>query len=141
MNEQRNRLLRALDRYRDADVPSIKVDVAQPWDLQDDWDNSPMPHNDKPGIYCIFSADADLLYIGKASLDSCIYSRVVKHVGPNDAGPGRVARPGDHWSKPPRILISVAVEKAYHAPSLEEWLIGELNPSTNDRRPRRQGEG
>jgi hypothetical protein len=36
-----------------------------------------------------------------------------------------------NWSSQPKILITISVERAFEAPSLEEFLIEQLNPSDN----------
>jgi hypothetical protein len=80
----------------------------------------------KSGCYLIFSADGDLLYVGKASNTKSLGSRLVRF------------RYNEHgWLPKPEWVVMVEVPEPFEAPSLEEFLISKLQPRFNDRGIRR----
>jgi hypothetical protein len=81
----------------------------------------------KPGCYAISPEGGNLLYyIGKASLGATVGSRLVRF---------RYKPPT--WLPVPAFVQVVEVSEAFEAPSLEEFLIRELQPKFNDRGIRR----
>ena len=129
-----NAFTKFLTRYWPSGVPA--PDVAQALDLfpsqpvpagftpQKTW-KDPWPFNDRAGVYLIYSAEFDLLYVGTAQY---LGARLSGHFGS-----GKDCVPRGKWSKPPRFVISIAVPEdvPFEAPALEGFLIGELGPPDN----------
>lgn len=107
--------------YRRSDLPEFKVHV---YDINS-WGGTEVSY--KPGCYGFYCAAWDLLYVGKASLSASVGSRCYAHL--------RHPRPS--WLPVPAFVLIVEVSEAFEAPSLEEFLIRELQPKFNDRGIRR----
>ena len=80
------------------------------------------PESWAKGCYAIYSADGDILYIGKASNTKTVGDRIVRF---------RYKR--SNWQPPPEFVQIIEVAEAFEAPSLEEFLIREMQPRFNDR--------
>jgi excinuclease UvrABC nuclease subunit len=101
-------------------APEVSLKFENPW-----------PLCMSQGVYFIFGSGVRLLYVGKASMGSCIGARLSSHflgTGPKGC---RVVNP--YWSEEPRFVASLAVPEgmAYEAPALEEYLIAQLSPPDN----------
>ena len=81
----------------------------------------------KPGCYALYSSDGELLYVGKASNMKSVGSRLVRF---------RYNPP--KWDPTPEIVQIIEVIEPFEAPSLEEFLIAELQPRFNDHGIRRR---
>lgn len=90
---------------------------------------APMPVSDKPGCYALYTATGQLLYIGKASNSRKIGHRLYHHLTQSQAA----------WVPSVSFVQIVEVSEPFEAPSLEEYLIRELQPPHNDRGIRRTG--
>jgi hypothetical protein len=86
------------------------------------------PASRRPGCYAIFSEAGSLMYIGKASNGAYVGGRLAAHL--------RKLRQEWILLAPGHVQI-VEVDEAFEAPSLEEFLIRELQPPLNDRGRRR----
>ncbi len=95
----------------------------------------PWPYADNQGVYCIFSADEFLLYVGKASMSGTIGSRLGCHFWKARENPTLYEFDGteEAWGGKPDKLFVYVVEHKWEAPSLEEYLIEKLKPSGNVR--------
>jgi hypothetical protein len=100
------------------------VNVSQEYDLKADWALS-FPNAERAGCYCFYDADDRLLLVGKSSFGNTIGNRIMSRFRNGDV------RSDDIFSCEPKTIITVGVEKAWEAPSLEEFLIARLNPSDN----------
>jgi len=87
-----------------------------------------IPESRRPGCYAIFSEAGLLMYIGKASNGAYVGGRLAAHL--------RKLRAEWIPLAPGHVQI-VEVDEAFEAPSLEEFLIRELQPPLNDRGRRR----
>jgi hypothetical protein len=88
------------------------------------------PNADKKGVYIMFDEKMRLLYVGKASMNNTIGSRLCEwFVYDSD----RACKPKGVWKTVPRFLATVGFpgETSFEAPGLEEYLIIELNPAEN----------
>jgi GIY-YIG catalytic domain-containing protein len=130
MNDQRSQLAAKVDEYC-LSYGLKNVIVSPVYDIDRDW-NQVLPNAGKAGIYCFYAEDGHLLYVGKASLSTNLGKRIMSWFKHNPTGTGHYAI-GD-WPDQPKTLITVGVERAHEAPSLEEFLIEQLNPSANVRR-------
>lgn len=92
----------------------------------ENWKNSIPFHLDQ-GCYFFYAEGGALLYIGKASFKNDLAGRVVTYFRTRPT----FALRHDSWIKPPAFLRTVKVNFAYEAPSLEEYLIQELQPAQN----------
>lgn len=100
----------------------------------DNWRRTTFPFATAAGCYLFYSGDRQLLYVGKVSLTHSIGARVASYF----RSLPELAPVHSGWSMPPRYLQVVRVNEPYEAPSLEEYLIRELDPMDNTRgRPRR----
>jgi Predicted 3'-5' exonuclease related to the exonuclease domain of PolB len=75
------------------------------------------------GCYAIYTESGELLYIGKASNSASVGSRLAAHLRHVDPA----------WMPAPAFVQIVEVCEPFEAPSLEEYLIRELQPRFNDR--------
>ena len=122
-------------RCRRSDFPPL--DIAPPIDLFPEqptstnfsapftWKDS-WTHNKKAGVYLIYSASFELLYIGTAQQ---LGARLSQHFGS-----GSHCRVPDYFSAmSPRYVINIAVPTgmAFEAPSLKAYLIDALQPVGN----------
>ena len=82
----------------------------------------------RPGVYLIFNAQMGLLYIGKATSLALRLSNYFKYLDGRGTG-CRVVH--EYWTARPSFVVTVALAKAFEASSLEEYLIGTLNPPDN----------
>lgn len=125
-------------RHRHADRPPLEVgDVVHLFPEQSltidnegisPW-TSPWPHGSRAGVYLIYSADAELLYIGKASMGKHIGHRLYHHFG----GGVRCVFNINSWPISPQFVVNIAVphDAPFEAPALEEFLIAALSPKLN----------
>ena len=88
------------------------------------WPNR-YPFSDKQGIYLILSRDDRLLYVGKASMNSCISSRLSSYFEYEPISRRCQVRNLDKWSESPHYIVTVAVpdSSSFEAPAIEEYLI------------------
>ncbi len=93
------------------------------------------PAATKQGIYCIFSATNELLYVGKASMSGSIGARLSCHFwyDPNTGFQFEFDGSEEGWGGKPVFLCVFPTQHPYEAPSLEEYLINELRPPGNVR--------
>jgi hypothetical protein len=128
-------------KYRHPDLPELvpsdlyalfpekgKPLAAMYWDQK--W-----PNSDHAGVYLIFDKNAELLYVGTAWVLGGRLSKYFQYRQPR--GEDHECRVVDRWPKPgPMYIATVPVpdDSKFEAASLEEYLIGELNPSVNVRR-------
>ena len=127
MNQQIVEAVKAYQsKYRNPNLPEFEI--SDYYDLKEDWPDGYWPHNERTGCYVILGANEEILYVGKASLGSFIGKRLSDHFG---YGPNKECVPQGNWSAEPRYVMSIAVHDAFEAPSLEEYLLGELRPADN----------
>jgi len=86
------------------------------------------PRAKRPGVYVLYSADGKLGYIGKASLRATMGNRLYDHFEGGRGTPGRL-------NDRTQYVQFIEVSEAHLAPSLEECLIGRLNPPWNNLGP------
>jgi hypothetical protein len=108
-------------------LPIFKL--SEPYDV-DSVSKEQYPNSDRQGCYAIFTASDELLYIGKASNYNVMGFRLGAIFHRNADKTAYVAR-GDFGGKKPQIIRTIPVNKPYEAPSLEEFLIRELQPPCN----------
>ena len=91
----------------------------------------PYPFDQRAGTYLIYSESLELLYVGKASMGSCIGKRLWTYF--HYAADQECTLKHSTWTQPPRFLLIVAAPEGmpFEAPALEEFLIGRLQPSNN----------
>ena len=96
------------------------------------WPNA-WPDVQSPGVYFIFDVNMQVLYIGKASMNNPLGSRLGTYFkfGPNKSC---VVQKREYWKGVPRFVSVIAMkpEFRFQAPALEEYLIGKLQPIDND---------
>ena len=92
---------------------------------------APYPFDQRAGVYLIFSDTLELLYVGKASMGSCLGKRLYTYFHYAAGQPCTLKH--STWTQEPRHLLTVAVPEAtpFEAPALEEFLIARLHPSNN----------
>lgn len=87
------------------------------------------PNVDSAGVYVIFDASLNPLYVGKTSLRQNFGSRFYDwFCRERDTGGCRVR---GVWSHKPAYVATIPVQLPFEAPSLEEYLIHKLRPSDN----------
>lgn len=91
------------------------------------WPNS-WPQHEQPGVYFVFDKGKSVLYVGKAARLGQRISSYFRYT--NDAARGcRIVHTG--WSSRPMFVATVALTEVFEPPSMEEYLIGILNPPDN----------
>jgi hypothetical protein len=121
------RLQKALSAYGDSH--GIDLECSGLYHLRDEWVRNYFPFAESPGCYLIFDEELRLLYIGKASLNNSMGARIATHLK-RDRATSEISFVHPDGTNP-FYLQTVKVNKAYQAPSLEEYLIGELQPPRN----------
>lgn len=108
----------ALDLFPE-EPPAPSFTAKKTW--TDTW-----PHAKRAGVYLIYGADFDLLYVGKAWI---FKERLTQHFGSDN----NACRLREHWFRRPRYVINVAVpsDMAFEAAALEVFLIHSLKPPLN----------
>jgi len=92
----------------------------------------PWPNGWERGIYLILGDELKLLYVGKASLNSAIGSRLGSYFSYSEDRKGcNVKR---KWSENPIYVVTLAVPKnmSFEASALEEFLILEFKDELPD---------
>ena len=117
------------DLFPDQSSSDKDIQKAAAW--PDRWSNS-----ERPGIYAIFDASLELLYVGKASMGSYLGARLSSYFQGSPKEPCKVLHTWvNHEGETvtPRYVITVAVPKEtpWEAPALEEYLIDQLKPPSN----------
>ena len=90
------------------------------------------PQAERQGVYLIFNENKDLLYIGKASMNNNIGSRLGSYFSYKS---DKVTCKVNHsWSSSPNYVVTIAVPDgmSFEAPALEEYLITEFSNSLPD---------
>lgn len=119
-----------IDEYCERYKITLKAKLSEPYDLATQWQTDSFPNAGKPGCYFIFNAEDEVLYIGKASLRSTVGRRLATYFY-WDKEADAIAHCHGGWTEEPTKLRTIAVQKAFEAASLEEFLIAELQPSQN----------
>ncbi|NTZ42952.1 GIY-YIG nuclease family protein [Altererythrobacter sp. SALINAS58] len=108
-----------------------EFEISEPYDLHASWQSTSFPFAEKAGCYAFFDEGGTLLYVGKASCGSTIGRRADTYFQ-WDGKINKLARTGsESWTKVPAILHTVPVHEAHQAPSLEEYIIEQLDPPAN----------
>src|SRR5882724_11129054 len=97
------------------------------------WTTDPWPGHEYPGVYLIFGAEMQLLYIGRAGDLGRRLHDYFRYV----AGPQSGCRVfHTTWKSPPKFVATIALdrENAFEAGAIEEYLIGRLGPAENGTR-------
>jgi len=95
----------------------------------------PWPYADKPGVYCIFGLDMELLYVGKASMNNNVGYRLGSYFKYTEDGTKRCHIIHSGWSSKPGFVAIIPVDNdtSFEAAALEEYLIKKLRPTENIR--------
>lgn len=128
--------------YRNPNLPRLQVsppydcfpnakshcDTAVAGEWPDYW-----PNCNSPGVYLFLDKDLqEILYIGKVSWHQTFGKRFYDWFQ-NEKDTGRCKVHKDvYWQHDQRYIATIPVSHAFEAPSLEEYLIGELEPLEND---------
>lgn len=90
----------------------------------------PWPLGDRAGVYFVFGREMNLLYVGKASMNSCLGARLSSWFCGSCESNCKVQ---GTWTERPYFVQCLAMPPGltFEAPALEEWLIGRLNPPDN----------
>jgi len=121
-------------KYRREDVAPLEVSklldlfpahpMATEFQKELTWED-PWPFGTRSGVYIVYDASMNLIYIGKASL---IGKRLADYFG---GGLECVFR--QEWGVPPRFLrvIAVPIDMRFESAGLEAYLIARLHPQLN----------
>lgn len=98
---------------------STTVQPAFRWNPGEKW-----PHADRPGVYFVFGAGSELLYIGQSRL---LGKRLSEWFG----GGIECSIRGTWRSRQPRFVATTPVGQHFEAVALEAYLIETLDPPDN----------
>jgi hypothetical protein len=100
------------------------------WCDLDTYKSSGWPHGGNPGVYVFLDSEENLLYIGKASSDRTLNTRLRGYF---DADKGVKDTRSGNKAKGTRYvgLLALPPDHGFEAPAIEEWLIGQLDPVGN----------
>lgn len=119
-----------------------RLDIGPPYDLFPQLDSAVIPcescwpkpwtNGDRKGAYALLDSEANVIYVGKASMGSCFAARFVAYFGYENDRSCKIKNP-HWWSRPPRYVVTIAVpiDTPWESPALEEFLIGKLQPPSN----------
>ena len=92
------------------------------------------PNADKRGVYLILDIDLSVIYIGKASMNNDLGSRLSDYFMYKNRGKGpcKIIKE-ESWDIRPEFICTIPVDddKSFEAPALEEYLIKVINPPEN----------
>ena len=141
ISDVRQALKTYIDCYRRPDLPPLELSQLYdlgtgseipPEDIGSKWPD-PWPNGWSKGVYFIFGSSGSLLYVGKASLNQGIGSRLGAwfQYENDEARSCKVVHP--NWSESPRYVMTLPVtdEMSFEAPALEEYFIRTLHPTDN----------
>ena len=126
--------------HRRSDSP--RFDIEPPYDLFPQLGSTVIPYKfhwptpwanaDRKGAYALLDNEANVLYVGKASMGSCFAARFVAYFAYENDRSCKIKHP-NCWSRTPRYVLTIAVpiETPWEAPGLEEFLIRKLQPPDN----------
>lgn len=124
-----NNLIKALEALN-SDFPrhNLYLEISEPFDTNNPWDHSSWPNNGLPGVYIFADEDKKVLYIGKAS--ATITARLSAYWCKGENGE---TKSKDWKSENIRYVYTIGIprNRAFEAPSIEEFLIGEVQPERN----------
>jgi hypothetical protein len=127
---------KAVERYCQRYCISPPFEISALYDVETDYCTKSWPFNTDSGCYVFYGENGRLVYVG---LGLPLGRRLAAWFK-GDAGRGvpkhRVVGPGVEggWQYAPRFIQAIRVHEAFEAPSLEAYLIRELQPSDNTRR-------
>ena len=124
-------------KYRGSELKALKI--SELYDLskkKSDGSDRPgwpdtYPNADYPGVYVFFNKDKEVLYVGKASFNNTLGSRISSYIRWDKAEDG--CEMYHSWQQMPTYLktIGIAVAQSFEAPAIEEFLIKMLEPIEN----------
>lgn len=128
-------LLAALDKFNlDFPRPNLKpLDASEKYVLQEHWPRK-WPGSDLPGVYVFLTADDSIVYIGKASCNRCIGTRLGDYFSFREPSKKLGLSVIHAKANDVAAVIIIAIpdkDRAFEAPALEEYLIRSLNPVRN----------
>jgi len=93
--------------------------------------NDTWPNNGKAGVYIFLDTDGKVLYIGKASMKRSVSARLSDYCTYDSDRRCKLVH--SNWSATPKYvwIVGMPVSSPFEAPSLEEYLIRELDPPDN----------
>ena len=127
-------------KYRSGSLP--KLQVGDLLDLSPEqgntkkqakknWENE-WPNGDKAGVYIFFDNNLDVIYVGKASMNNTLSTRLYSYFRYNKKTGACKIKHND-WTTNPRYVLTVAVptNMSFEAPAIEEYLICKMQPKDN----------
>jgi len=96
-----------------------------------------IPNSDSPGVYLIFNASGELIYVGKA--ERPLGLEVWRYLQRGDGDEDVRWKGPDMGSDHPRFIATIRIpdEDCYLAPALEGLLIETLHPKLNEHKKRK----
>ena len=91
----------------------------------------PWPNGDEAGCYVMYSEHGGLLYIGLARHISARLNQWFRYNKRQDQSALWTSSAEGNWNDQPKRLQTIKVNYPYEAPSLEAFLIGQLDPPEN----------
>lgn len=93
----------------------------------------PYPQAENQGVYLIMSEQKSVLYIGKASMNNTLGSRISSYFSYTQDKKACQVKSLD-WSEKPRFICTIAVpdKMSFEAPALEEYLIKKFSRELSD---------
>ncbi len=129
-----------VEQFRRPDLPNLSISgiyslypkEETPVQVEKEWPDS-FPNAEKHGVYVIFGKELQVLYIGKASMNNTLGSRLGSYFSYADDKKTCKVK-SEYWSETPKYIITISVpdNMSFEAPAIEEYLIKSLCASLPD---------
>ncbi len=118
-------------QYRKSDLPELSVSglyslfpkKESSVTTESEWPHS-FPNANKCGVYLILGEKLQVLYVGKASMNNTLGSRISSYFSyAEDKVTCKIN--SQYWSEEPKYIVTIAVPEgmSFEAPAIEEYLI------------------
>ena len=137
LQDLKNLIFEYESKYRGPKLEPLKIselyDLSKKKSDQQDSNSWPKkyPNADYPGVYVFLNKNKEILYIGKASFNNTLGSRISSYIRWDKSKDG--CEMYHEWKQVPFYLATIRVEvtKSFEAPAIEEFLIKALEPIEN----------
>ena len=116
---------KALEDLRSRLLGRPVLEISQAWHIPESWKTDSFPHSAQPGVYLFLDRSGLVQYIGKASFG------LGKRVGSEYIGHSGTLKNAKVQGVATLFTIPLDKQLFFLAPTIEEFLIHQLNPPIN----------